>query len=211
MEWFEVVGSRYADTLEPEQFMYSLLTRSQRISHENLRLRDKAWLEGYERWFAARAGINIEPDGPSIPPMFTPYSVRGLRLENRIVMSPDGHVFGRRGHAQRLSPRSLRQPRAWRRRAHFYRDDVCLAGCTDHARLSRDVERRATGGLETRRRIRPRPRVRQSSACSWAIPAAKARRAWPGKASISRCLTATGRSSRPRPCRTRPTIRCRAR
>ena len=39
MEWFEVVGSRYADTLEPEQFMYSLLTRSQRISHENLRLR----------------------------------------------------------------------------------------------------------------------------------------------------------------------------
>ena len=34
--------------------MYSLLTRSQRISHENLRLRDKAWLEGYERWFAAR-------------------------------------------------------------------------------------------------------------------------------------------------------------
>ena len=61
MEWFEVVGSRYADTLEPEQFMYSLLTRSQRISHENLRLRDKKWLEDYERWFAARAGINMIP------------------------------------------------------------------------------------------------------------------------------------------------------
>ncbi len=54
MEWFEVVGHRYADTLEPEQFMYSMLTRSQRISHENLRLRDKTWLEGYERWFAAK-------------------------------------------------------------------------------------------------------------------------------------------------------------
>ena len=53
MEWFEVVGERYADTLPPEQFMYSMLTRCQRISHENLRLRDKAWLEGYERWFAA--------------------------------------------------------------------------------------------------------------------------------------------------------------
>ena len=77
MEWFEVVGSRYADTLEPEQFMYSLLTRSQRISHENLRLRDKTWLENYERWFAARAGINIDPDGPPVPPMFTPYRVRG--------------------------------------------------------------------------------------------------------------------------------------
>ena len=37
--------------------MYSLLTRSQRISHENLRLRDKAWLEGYERWFAERCGL----------------------------------------------------------------------------------------------------------------------------------------------------------
>src|SRR5271163_4594817 len=88
MEWFEVVGSRYADTLEPEQFMYSLLTRSQRISHENLRLRDKTWLENYERWFAARTGVNIDPDGPPVPPMFTPYRVRGLTLENRIVMSP---------------------------------------------------------------------------------------------------------------------------
>jgi anthraniloyl-CoA monooxygenase len=88
MEWFEVVGSRYADTLEPEQFMYSLLTRSQRISHENLRVRDKKWLENYERWFAARAGINIDPDGPPVPPMFTPYRVRGLSLQNRIVMSP---------------------------------------------------------------------------------------------------------------------------
>ena len=58
MEWFEVVGKRYADTLEPEQFMYSMLTRSQRISHENLRLRDKVWLEGYERWFAERAGVD---------------------------------------------------------------------------------------------------------------------------------------------------------
>src|SRR5580692_11710930 len=88
MEWFEVVGRRYADKLEPEQFMYSLLTRSQRISHENLRLRDREWLENYERWFAARAGINIDPDGPPVPPMFTPYRVRGMALQNRIVMSP---------------------------------------------------------------------------------------------------------------------------
>ena len=53
MEWFEVCGERYCDQLEPEQFMYSMLTRSQRISHENLRLRDKGWLEGYEQWLAA--------------------------------------------------------------------------------------------------------------------------------------------------------------
>jgi 2-polyprenyl-6-methoxyphenol hydroxylase-like FAD-dependent oxidoreductase len=53
MERFEVCGHRYCDQLEPEQFMYSMLTRSQRISHENLRLRDAKWLEGYEAWLAA--------------------------------------------------------------------------------------------------------------------------------------------------------------
>ena len=57
MEWFEVVGRRYANSLEPPQFFYSMLTRSQRISHENLRLRDKTWLEGYERWFARKTGV----------------------------------------------------------------------------------------------------------------------------------------------------------
>ena len=86
-EWFENV-ERYAD-LEPEQFAYSLLTRSQRISHENLRLRDPAWVESYERWIAAHAG---EP-APARPgraplPMFTPYQARGVRLPNRIVVSP---------------------------------------------------------------------------------------------------------------------------
>jgi anthraniloyl-CoA monooxygenase len=88
MEWFEVVGSRYADTLEPEQFMYSLLTRSQRISHENLRLRDRAWLEGYERWFAKRCGVEVSTSDPAVPPMFTPLRLRGITLPNRIVVSP---------------------------------------------------------------------------------------------------------------------------
>lgn len=88
MEWFEVVGERYADTLEPEQFMYSMLTRSQRISHENLRLRDKNWLEGYERWFSARSGLPANGNERGLPPMFTPFSVRGVTLKNRIVVSP---------------------------------------------------------------------------------------------------------------------------
>ncbi|HRD76422.1 MAG TPA: bifunctional salicylyl-CoA 5-hydroxylase/oxidoreductase, partial [Hyphomicrobiaceae bacterium] len=89
MEWFEVVGERYADTLEPEQFMYSLLTRSQR-SHENLRLRDKAWLEGYERWFGARAGAPASTASTSrpLPPMLAPFKLRGTTLANRIVVSP---------------------------------------------------------------------------------------------------------------------------
>jgi anthraniloyl-CoA monooxygenase len=88
MEWFEVVGQRYADQLEPEQFMYSLLTRSQRISHENLRLRDPKWLESYERWFARRAGLSVADTARALPPMLTPYTVRGVTLANRIVVSP---------------------------------------------------------------------------------------------------------------------------
>jgi len=88
MEWFEVVGRRYADTLEPEQFMYSMLTRSQRLSHENLRLRDPVWLSDYERWFAERAGAEPLANGAAPPPMFTPFKARGLTLHNRVVVSP---------------------------------------------------------------------------------------------------------------------------
>jgi anthraniloyl-CoA monooxygenase len=88
MEWFEVCGRRYCDALPPEQFMYSMLTRSQRISHENLRLRDRGWLEGYERWFAQRAGVALPDAAPPVPPMFTPFTLRGCTVKNRVVVSP---------------------------------------------------------------------------------------------------------------------------
>jgi anthraniloyl-CoA monooxygenase len=88
MEWFEVVGTRYCDQLPPEQFMYSMLTRSQRISHENLRLRDAAWLEGYERWFARRAGVAVADGAKPPSPMFTPFTLRGMTVANRVVVSP---------------------------------------------------------------------------------------------------------------------------
>ncbi|UYO94254.1 bifunctional salicylyl-CoA 5-hydroxylase/oxidoreductase [Pollutimonas sp. M17] len=85
-EWFENVA-RYAG-FEPRQFAYSLLTRSQRISHENLRLRDAQWLEGYEHWLAGKAGLNANGAGHPVPPMLTPYKARGVTLKNRIVVSP---------------------------------------------------------------------------------------------------------------------------
>ncbi len=85
-EWFENVA-RYAH-LPPEQFAYSLLTRSQRISHENLRLRDKGYVEKYEDWIANRAGIRRGPLQHSVPPMFTPFTLRGVTLKNRVVVSP---------------------------------------------------------------------------------------------------------------------------
>ncbi|MDP3355470.1 MAG: bifunctional salicylyl-CoA 5-hydroxylase/oxidoreductase [Polaromonas sp.] len=79
-EWFENVD-RYSG-LEAEQFFYSLLTRSQRISHENLRVRDASWLQGYEQWLAK------SKDMPAPPPMLLPLKVRELQLKNRIVVSP---------------------------------------------------------------------------------------------------------------------------
>lgn len=83
-EWFETL-ERYL-AFEPIQFAYSLLTRSQRVSHENLRLRDPEWLEGIERWFYARAtggGAN-----EAVPPIFAPFKLREMGLDNRIVVSP---------------------------------------------------------------------------------------------------------------------------
>jgi anthraniloyl-CoA monooxygenase len=85
-EWFESV-KRYVN-LPPEQFAYSLLTRSQRISHENLRLRDKGYVERYEDWIAERAGARRAPTQVPIPPMFTPFTLRGVTLKNRVVVSP---------------------------------------------------------------------------------------------------------------------------
>ncbi|MDZ4086295.1 MAG: bifunctional salicylyl-CoA 5-hydroxylase/oxidoreductase [Tabrizicola sp.] len=81
LEWFERV-ERYLD-MAPMQFAYSLLTRSQRISHENLRLRDPEWLRTAEDWFQSQAGGQ-----PGRQPLFAPFQLRDMRLENRIVVSP---------------------------------------------------------------------------------------------------------------------------
>jgi anthraniloyl-CoA monooxygenase len=81
-EWFEHVDRHVR--LEPEQFAYSLLTRSQRISHENLRLRDGTYVGGVEGWLAGGA----RAEGRPVPPMFLPFSLRGTTVANRVVVSP---------------------------------------------------------------------------------------------------------------------------
>jgi anthraniloyl-CoA monooxygenase len=97
MEWFENVR-RYIH-LPPEQFAYSLLTRSQRVGHENLRLRDAKYLAGVERWFASRSEGENESErrrenspslshSRSVPPMFTPFRLRDMVVVNRVVVSP---------------------------------------------------------------------------------------------------------------------------
>ena len=84
-EWFENV-QRYSG-MEIEQFAYSLLTRSQRISHENLRLRDAAWLGGYENWLAGD-NKDKDKDTSGLPPMLLPFKVRDTTLKNRVIVSP---------------------------------------------------------------------------------------------------------------------------
>ena len=81
-EWFETVDRYLA--FEPWQFAYSLLTRSQRISHENLRLRDAEWLGEVEQRFWERTTGKRN----AAPPMFAPFRLRGMTLRNRIVVSP---------------------------------------------------------------------------------------------------------------------------
>lgn len=93
LEWFEEVERYFG--LDITQFTYSLLTRSQRISHENLRLRDRAWVGGAERWFQSQAGVAAS--APVRPPMFAPYQLRDMTLKNRVVVSPMAQYKARDG------------------------------------------------------------------------------------------------------------------
>ncbi|WP_285017280.1 bifunctional salicylyl-CoA 5-hydroxylase/oxidoreductase [Novosphingobium sp. fls2-241-R2A-195] len=106
-EWFETLD-RYLGFDLP-QFAYSLMTRSQRVSHENLRLRDRTWLEGLERWFwAGNEGRNVP-----VQPMFTPYTLRGMTVPNRVVIpamltySADADGYANDFHSVHYGSRAL--------------------------------------------------------------------------------------------------------
>jgi anthraniloyl-CoA monooxygenase len=107
--YFESV-SRYSG-LEPIQFAFNLLTRSGRISHLELEKRDPRFVAAVDRWFASTAATGPAARGPlaggpaargplaggpaaeggpllAPPPLFAPFTVRGLELPNRVVLSP---------------------------------------------------------------------------------------------------------------------------
>ena len=88
LEWFENIH-RYLD-FEPIQFNYSQLTRSQRISHENLRVRDPDWLAKAERWFQG-------DNGPARAPMFSQFKLRDMTLDNRVVVAPISQYRAKEG------------------------------------------------------------------------------------------------------------------
>jgi len=90
LEWFEQT-ERYHGRLEPIQFVMSLLTRSLRVTHGNLKVRDPRLVATVDRWFAGRAEAQSRvavAASPAPPPMFTPFRLRDMLLSNRIVVSP---------------------------------------------------------------------------------------------------------------------------
>ncbi|MES2105458.1 MAG: bifunctional salicylyl-CoA 5-hydroxylase/oxidoreductase [Pseudomonadota bacterium] len=101
MEWFENV-KRYT-AMEAPQFAYAMLTRSQRLSHENLRARDTDYVRSFERWITehayAQAGVDLPPGDAAIPPMLTPFRLRDIVLKNRIVVSPMAQYSAKDGVA----------------------------------------------------------------------------------------------------------------
>jgi anthraniloyl-CoA monooxygenase len=94
LQWFEDT-ERYM-SLDPIQFTFSLLTRSLRITHEDLRARDPQFLARVDEWVAEQAERQVAPPGGptrgtregGAPPMFTPFRLRNLVLANRVVVSP---------------------------------------------------------------------------------------------------------------------------
>ena len=87
LEWFENVG-RYTDQ-QPHQFAFNLLTRSRRVTYDNLRSRDGEFASAVVRHHAAQDTPGAARNGDTdVPPMFRPFSLGGLRLRNRVVSPP---------------------------------------------------------------------------------------------------------------------------
>jgi anthraniloyl-CoA monooxygenase len=191
MEWFEVCGQRYCDQLEPEQFMYSMLTRSQRISHENLRLRDAAWLDGYERWLAEKNGVAT--DGKAPPPCSCPTGCADSRSRTaswcRPWPSTRPWTVCQETITSCIWARVPWAGRGW-----------CLPRWP--ASAPRGASRPAAPGLIRSSRSRHgsalptgfMPIPTPSSPCRSAMRARRPRRGWPGKERICRWSKATGPS-----------------
>ena len=173
LDWFESIG-QYLNQ-PPEQFAFNIVTRSRRITYDNLRLRDPEFVAGMDGWFGRHEAERFQAwpaECPSagrgrptadVPPV--PARRPGAEEPGRGVA--DGHVLGRRRPAHRFSPGTPGCSRARRRRAGDDRDGVRLAGGTDHAGLRRHLHRRS----------RSRPGRGWSTSCTGRAP--------PGSASSS--------------------------
>jgi anthraniloyl-CoA monooxygenase len=85
LEWFENLGQYTGQ--EPEQFAFNIMTRSRRVTHGNLRVRDPEFADRIDAWFAGHEKRRGMGAGDVVPPMFQPLRLRGLELKNRVVVS----------------------------------------------------------------------------------------------------------------------------
>jgi anthraniloyl-CoA monooxygenase len=88
LAWFEHMKRYWG--MAPEQFAFGVMSRSKQITWENLELRDPAFVRTVHQWFARQVkgqGFDVDLENPPVP-MFTPIRLRGLVIENRIVVSP---------------------------------------------------------------------------------------------------------------------------
>ena len=88
LAWFEHMKRYWG--MEPQQFAFGVMSRSKQITWENLELRDPAFVREIHRWFATKVkeqGFDIDLDNPPVP-MFTPFRLRDMVVENRVVVSP---------------------------------------------------------------------------------------------------------------------------
>ncbi len=85
LEWFENLGQYTGQ--EPEQFAFNIMTRSRRVTHANLRLRDPEFTAAMDSWFAGYTRRRGMGTGEVVPPMFQPFRLRELELANRVVVS----------------------------------------------------------------------------------------------------------------------------
>jgi anthraniloyl-CoA monooxygenase len=86
LEWFEN-SARYMDQ-DPVEFTFNLMTRSKRITYENLRKRDPELVRRATERYARARGRATAAGRATPPPAFVPLAIRGIELANRIVVSP---------------------------------------------------------------------------------------------------------------------------
>ena len=203
--------------MEPVQFNFALMSRSKQITYENLRRRDERFIRDVDQWWAqhvaAQESIALARDFAPPPPMFAPFTLRGMTVRNRVVVSPMCQYSAEDGtpndwHMVHYGSRALGGAGL-----RLHRDDRCLARGPHHARMHRACTTaehaaawkrivdfvHAAVGREVRAAARPRR--------AQGLDAARLAARW-----TSRCRPATGRSSRRRRCPITPASRrCRAR
>jgi anthraniloyl-CoA monooxygenase len=85
LEWFENLGQYTGQ--DPLQFAFNIMTRSRRVTYDNLRVRDPEFVDAVDAWFAAHEAERGFGSGEVRPPMFQPFRLRELELVNRVVVS----------------------------------------------------------------------------------------------------------------------------